>query len=159
MNRHYWLMILLLSITLLGRVCLATIGKDEFWDYLNARDTSISSYSLDMQRISFKIPFDDYDLLTDFAKKVNSMEMDRFEPNGIINELIQNAGASNVSRLRRIVLERGEHFKSTLIDMKTESMKVKLSNATVPGRTSLKGEVTAYATVYGCVINVFSSTS
>ena len=113
MNRHYWLMMLLLSIILLGGVCLATISKDEFLDYLEARDTSITSYSLDMQRANFRIAFDDYDLLMDFVKKANRMETGKLEPSDVIDELIQHVRANDVHRLRRIVLERGEHFKST----------------------------------------------
>ena len=123
--RHYRLIMFIWPIMLLGEVCVAGMGKDEFLDYLEARDTSISSYSLDMQRANFKIAFDDYDLLKDFVKKANRMETGKLEPSDVIDELIQHVRANDVHRLRRIVLERGEHFKSTQTNIKTGSVKVR----------------------------------
>lgn len=155
MNRHCWLMMLLLSIILLGGVCLATMSKDEFLDYLEARDTSVSSYSLDMQRANFKIAFDDYDLLKDFVKKANRIEMGKFKPSDVIDELIRHIGANDVFRLRRVVLERGEHFKSTQTNNKTEGMKVRhYDGGLYRVYSAIKGKESARLDIHPSVLQV-----
>ncbi len=124
MYRHYGSMMLLLSMTLRAGVCLAAIGKNEFLDYLEARDTSIGSYSLDVQRVNFKIPLGNYDRLREFVEKANEMELGQWEPNDVLDTLIRHVGAGDVYRLRRMVLERGERFKSTQTDNKSEGIRV-----------------------------------